>query len=157
MEIDLAQSGFNANLSQNTAVVVNRANEGPGSESSNDLNSGSVGSSGKTSRNVSRLNATDNTNVSSENADTSISEEALQQDIEIAVGEVRDFVQSQQRNLDFSFSPESNQPVVQVTDTETGELIRQIPSEEVLALSDRIRGLQSDVSEAVGVLFSREV
>jgi flagellar protein FlaG len=136
---------------------VNRANEGPGSESSTDSNSGSVGSSDTTSRNVTRLNATDNTNVSSENADTSISEEALQQDIEIAVGEVRDFVQSQQRNLDFSFSPESNQPVVQVTDTETGELIRQIPSEEVLALSDRIRGLQSDVGEAVGVLFSREV
>jgi flagellar protein FlaG len=157
MEIDLAQSGFNANLAQNSSLIVNRVNEELKSESEGSSGRNTDRSADASSRSVSRLNTAESPNVSSENADNIVSEEVASQDIEAAVGEVRDFVQSQRRNLDFSFSPESNQPVVQVTDTETGELIRQIPSEEVLALSDRIRGLQSDVGEAVGVLFSREV
>lgn len=149
MEIDLAQSGFNANLAQNSSLIVNRAAEQQNAENNSEVN--------PSSRSVSRLQSPENANVSADNADNESNEGSSIQDIEVAVGEVRDFVQSQQRNLDFSFNSESNQPVVQVTDTETGELIRQIPSEEVLALSDRIRGLQSDVGEAVGVLFSREV
>lgn len=149
MEIDLAQSGFNANLAQNSSLIVNRVNEQQNAESSSEVNT--------SSRSGTRLQSLENANVSADNADNVNNEEPSIQDIQVAVGEVRDFVQSQRRNLDFSFSSEANQPVVQVTDTETGELIRQIPSEEVLALSDRIRGLQSDVGEAVGVLFSREV
>lgn len=82
---------------------------------------------------------------------------APETEIESAVAEVSEFVQSQRRNLDFTFNEGANRAVVQVTDTDTGELIRQIPSEEVLALSEKIRGLQFDVGEAVGVLFSREV
>ena len=149
MEIDLAQSGFNANLAQNSSLIVNRVNEQQNAEANSQVS--------PSSRSATRLQSPENANVSTDNADNESSEETSTQDIEVAVGEVRDFVQSQRRNLDFSFSSEANQPVVQVTDTETGELIRQIPSEEVLALSDRIRGLQSDVGEAVGVLFSREV
>ncbi|UAA39490.1 flagellar protein FlaG [Paraneptunicella aestuarii] len=82
---------------------------------------------------------------------------APQEDIETAVGEVSEFVQAQNRNLNFSFSEESNRSVVKVTDSETGELIRQIPSEEVLRLSEKIRELQTDVGAAVGVLFNKEV
>lgn len=149
MEIDLAQSGFNANLAQNSSLIVNRVNEQQNAETSSEVNT--------SSRSGTRLQSLENANVSADNADNVNNKEPSIQDIQVAVGEVRDFVQSQRRNLDFSFSSEANQPVVQVTDTETGELIRQIPSEEVLALSDRIRGLQSDVGEAVGVLFSREV
>jgi len=149
MEIDLAQSGFNANLAQSAPPVISRLNERPETEADGEQNS--------PSGSLARLQALESSNVSQENADNINSEEASQQDIEVAVGEVRDFVQSQRRNLDFAFNQDSNQSVVQVTDTETGELIRQIPSEEVLALSDRIKGLQSDVGEAVGVLFSREV
>lgn len=149
MEIDLAQSGFNANLAQIATPVISRLNERTETEADGEQNS--------SNGNLARLQALESSNVSQENADNNSSEEASQQDIEIAVGEVRDFVQSQRRNLDFAFNQDSNQSVVQVTDTETGELIRQIPSEEVLALSDRIKGLQSDLGEAVGVLFSREV
>lgn len=149
MEIDLAQSGFNANLAQNAPPVISRLNEKPETDAESER--------GSANGSLARLQALESSNVSQENADNIISEGASQQDIEVAVGEVRDFVQSQRRNLDFTFNQESNQSIVQVTDNETGELIRQIPSEEVLALSDRIKGLQSDLGEAVGVLFSREV
>ena len=76
--------------------------------------------------------------------------------IENAVAEISDFVQSQNRSLAFSVDEKSQRSVVKVTDTESGEVIRQIPSEEVLALSERIKELQSDVGAAVGVLFNKQ-
>lgn len=98
------------------------------------------------------------TNASNENADTQSNDiEANSSNVESAVGEVSEFVQSQNRNLNFSYNQDSNQSVVKVTDSETGELIRQIPSEEVLRLSERIKDLQSDVGATVGVLFNKEV
>lgn len=98
------------------------------------------------------------TNASNTNADTQdSSDEPAAQEIESAVGEISEFVQAQNRNLNFSYTEESNRSVVKVTDSETGDLIRQIPSEEVLKLSERIRDLQSDVGAAVGVLFNKEV
>jgi flagellar protein FlaG len=77
--------------------------------------------------------------------------------IETAVAEVSDFVQARNRQLDFSIDEKSQRSVVKVTDSESGDVIRQIPSEEVLALSERIRDLQSDVGAAVGVLFNKQV
>lgn len=150
MEIDLAQSGFNANLTQNSQPSVVRRSE--------ELQAESNSVSSDNSRASSRSNFREAPNVSEPQADNrDSSEQASLRDIESAVTEVRDFVQAQRTNLNFSFNDDSNRSVVKVTDSDTGELIRQIPSEEVLALSDRIRGLQSDVGEAVGVLFSREV
>lgn len=41
-------------------------------------------------------------------------------------------------SLQFSVDTETNTPVVRLVDTNTGELIRQIPSEEALAISQSI-------------------
>lgn len=40
--------------------------------------------------------------------------------------------------LEFSVDPDSNKPVIKMVDKETGELIRQIPSDEMLAISHSI-------------------
>ncbi|MCC2615098.1 flagellar protein FlaG [Aestuariibacter halophilus] len=77
--------------------------------------------------------------------------------IESAVAEISEFLQAQNRQLAFSVDEGSQRSVVKVTDSESGEVIRQIPSEEVLELSKRIRDLQSDVGAAVGVLFNKQV
>ncbi|NTS75388.1 flagellar protein FlaG [Catenovulum sp. SM1970] len=74
-----------------------------------------------------------------------------EEDVESALSEVSEFVQQSNRNLNFSFDPDSNQTVIKVTDSESGDVIRQIPSEEVIALAERINKLQSDVGEAVGI------
>lgn len=53
-------------------------------------------------------------------------------------------VKSLQNAVELSLDAKSGQPIVRVVDTETGELIRQIPTEEVLELRralDRIAGL----------------
>ncbi|GAB2689914.1 flagellar protein FlaG [Aliiglaciecola sp. 3_MG-2023] len=76
--------------------------------------------------------------------------------IESAVSEISDFLQTSNRQLSFSVDEKSERQVVKVTDSESGEVIRQIPTEEVLALSERIKDLQSDVGSAVGVLFNKQ-
>ena len=53
-------------------------------------------------------------------------------------------VKALQNSVELSLDSQSGQPIVRVVDTETGELIRQIPTEEVLELRralDRIAGL----------------
>jgi flagellar protein FlaG len=53
---------------------------------------------------------------------------------------------------------DSGKTVIRVVDTESGELIRQIPSKEVLAIASQIREFQEDaVSNSEigqGLLFS---
>lgn len=99
-----------------------------------------------------RSNAQDSSKVIGLKADkVSIDE------IESAVNDVNDFVQSQSRHLNFSFDEASKRSVVKVTDVETGDVIRQLPSDEVLKLAARIQDLQSDVGAAVGVLFNKAV
>ncbi|MBN7818850.1 flagellar protein FlaG [Bowmanella yangjiangensis] len=78
-------------------------------------------------------------------------------DVELAVEQVREFVFSHNRQLSFSVDEDSRRSVIKVTDPESGTVIRQIPSEEVLKLAERIRELQSDVGAAVGVLFNKAV
>ena len=48
-----------------------------------------------------------------------------------------------QRNLDFSVDDSSGQVVVKVIDGESGKLVRQIPSEELLRLSERLEDMRS--------------
>jgi len=53
-------------------------------------------------------------------------------------------VKALQNSVELSLDSKSGQPIVRVVDTETGQLIRQIPTEEVLELRralDRIAGL----------------
>ena len=77
--------------------------------------------------------------------------------IETAVAQLSEFVQTNSRQLNFSVDEGSNKQVVKVTDAETGDIIRQIPSEEVLKLSERLQELQTEVGTAVGLLFSKQV
>lgn len=149
MEIDVTQTNLAASLGLSSQVVRNTvaSEEELRKESETNLNA----KTNQLDANVEKQSADNDTNSS----EVSVSSEL---DLDVAVEEISEFVQSQRRNLDFTFNDEANRSIVKVTDTDTGEVIRQIPSEEVLALSQRIKGLQSDdVGQAVGVLFSREV
>jgi flagellar protein FlaG len=55
--------------------------------------------------------------------------------VESAVSKISDFVQNFQRDLRFSIDKESDRLVVKVLDSETQEVIRQIPSEETLRIA----------------------
>lgn len=60
-----------------------------------------------------------------------------------AVERFKTIVQDLQRNLDFSVDDSSGQVVVKVMDGESGKLIRQIPSEDLLRLSERLEDMRS--------------
>lgn len=60
-----------------------------------------------------------------------------------AVAELRTIVQQVQRNLDFSIDKSTGDVVVKVIDGESGKVVRQFPSEELLRLSERLEDMRS--------------
>ncbi|MGE7991331.1 flagellar protein FlaG [Pseudomonas sp. NPDC089554] len=60
-----------------------------------------------------------------------------------AVKEIQDFVQSLQRNLEFSVDDSTGTWVVKVVARDSGEVIRQIPSETALELARNMQGVNS--------------
>jgi flagellar protein FlaG len=66
--------------------------------------------------------------------------------VEQAVARLNDYVQSLQRDIQFSVDAESRQPVVRVVERGSQELIRQIPSETALRLARSLIEL-SELSE----------
>lgn len=55
-----------------------------------------------------------------------------------AVNDINGHIQNLQRDLQFSIDDDSGQTVIKVIDSESKEVIRQIPPEEVLAMADRM-------------------
>jgi flagellar protein FlaG len=60
---------------------------------------------------------------------------AAARDLEQVVRHLGQYVQSLKRDLQFSVDAASGRTVIRVVDAETGAVIRQIPSEEILALA----------------------
>ncbi|WP_218355169.1 flagellar protein FlaG [Alteromonas lipotrueiana] len=107
-------------------------------------------------QNTTDQKAAQNVQVSAELADKELSEKQ-DANIDVALQEVEDFLQVQNRNLAFSVDDETKRAVVTVTDSQSGDVIRQIPSEEVLQLAERIKDLQQDIGNRVGVLINNQV
>lgn len=70
--------------------------------------------------------------------------------IQEAVSNIQEFVQSVRRDINFAVDDSSGRVVVKVTDTKSGDVIRQIPSEEALKLAESL-------SEARSLLFTAQV
>ena len=66
-----------------------------------------------------------------------------EQPLEEAVSSIQQFVQTVQRNLNFSLDDSTGRVVVKVTDGASGEVIRQIPSEEALRLAESLEQARS--------------
>ena len=60
-------------------------------------------------------------------------------DVKKAVEKINEFVQSQQKYINFSVDKETNSTVIKIFKTETGELLKQFPPEEILALAAKLR------------------
>lgn len=54
------------------------------------------------------------------------------------------------KNLEFSLDPESNRSIMRLVDSETGDVIRQFPSEDAIAISKAIDRMQQ------GMLLKQE-
>lgn len=84
--------------------------------------------------------------LNSSNVQQAEQEQATAQDpqaVEKAVENINDHLQSLGRDLSFSVDNDSGRTIIKVMDSETDEVIRQIPSEEVLNLAQYLQ----DVSD----------
>jgi flagellar protein FlaG len=70
-----------------------------------------------------------------------VSEPSPQQ-VKQAAESINRVVKQSSSNLEFSFDASSRKLVVRMVDTETGELIRQVPSDVVLAIAESIEQYQ---------------
>src|SRR5687768_12469516 len=61
-------------------------------------------------------------------------------EVKQAAKQLETFMQSMNRYLEFRIDQDSGRTVVTVKDTTTGDVIRQIPSEEVLRLAQNLGG-----------------
>lgn len=79
--------------------------------------------------------------VETQNVDVELSQEALEK----VVSQLNAYIQNTQRDVDFSVDDSTGRVVVRVIDSESEEVIRQIPSEEMLAISRHlIESLETD-------------
>lgn len=67
-----------------------------------------------------------------------VSPEQLQEKLSAAVAHMNEYVQSTQRDLQFSLDANSGATVVKVLDRKTQELIRQIPDETFLRIAQSL-------------------
>lgn len=79
-----------------------------------------------------------------------VNSQAVQERVQAAVAQMNEYIQSTQRDLNFTYDPESGETVVKVLDRSTQEVIRQIPDEIFLRLA------QSHNPDEPGQLFSAQ-
>jgi flagellar protein FlaG len=85
-------------------------------------------------------------------ADTDTSKDSHSKDdpeaLKVAVQEIEKFVQSVRRNLEFSIDEASGKVIVKVIASETGEVVRQLPSAEALKIADSLQSAHSLLFDA---------
>lgn len=63
----------------------------------------------------------------------------------------------EQRSLSFMLDETSGRSVIKVMNKETEQVIRQIPSEELLKVAQDIKRLQEEMGQSIGFLVDRQV
>ncbi len=77
-------------------------------------------------------------------AKTPASDTASKEQLREAMNKVSSYMQNVQRNLNFSIDESTGQTVVKVIDAESEEVIRQFPSEEMLALARHLSEMNGE-------------
>ncbi len=84
--------------------------------------------------------------------------EVEEKEIEAVVNNLNEFVQSAQRQLEFFVDQESGKTVVRVIDSDTGDTIRNIPSDEILSMQKHLKEMgermfNSETTGGLSLLF----
>ncbi|MFM5521486.1 flagellar protein FlaG [Aeromonas jandaei] len=92
--------------------------------------------------------------------ETELQQVQSQADVEKQVQNLQEFGKLQGWTVNFSMEQESGQIVIKVMDSDTRSVIRQIPTEELIAIHKRIQALQQGEAGANpkrGLLFDSEI
>ncbi|MCX2691045.1 flagellar protein FlaG [Pseudomonas sp. DCB_CB] len=68
--------------------------------------------------------------------------------VKAAVSQIESFLSSTRRNLEFTTDEESGKIVVRIIVSDTGELVRQLPSEEALRIARSLNDVNSLLFDA---------
>ncbi len=89
-----------------------------------------------------RSNGTGGTEPRAVAATPAVPRQIAAEDLNKAVATLNKAMQQSNQNLEFSVDTDSQKIVVKMVDTSTGQLIRQFPSEQTLAISREIEQFQ---------------
>jgi len=78
-----------------------------------------------------------------------------EQTLDNAVKQLNSYAQSINRNLEFNIDIDNGETVVKVIDSDTDELIRQIPNEETLQISKKLEAKLMNESNEPGLLLTK--
>lgn len=82
-----------------------------------------------------------------------VSQQPSPRQLQNAIDSINRAMRQTSQNLEFSVDPSTKKPVVKMVDTQTGDLIRQFPSEETLAIARSI----DQFLQRQGLLFNQKV
>jgi len=69
-------------------------------------------------------------------------------ELQNVVDNINKALQQSNKNLEFSVDEGSKKPIVRLIDSETGDVIRQFPSDEMLAISKAVGQMQERLQQA---------
>jgi len=74
-----------------------------------------------------------------------------------AMKTISEFINMPVRTVNFTQDDGSERTVIKIFDSESNELIKQFPSEEILSIAQRIIDLQQDISQKTGILLDENI
>lgn len=90
--------------------------------------------------------------------DKQAEDKGLEQSLLDSIDKLETLAQLNSKQFKFHIDEQTKSSVVVVTDKATNEVIRQIPSEEVLELASKIDALQEQIfGQPLGVLFDQKI
>ena len=130
-------------MSEITARSV--ASAGVGSSQLNQPSGSTAGAVGKTNTDAAVVAAAASAEFKPSNVNQVM--QPTRETVARAAEQMQQFVSSMGRNLNFSIDSESGYHIVRVTNPATGELVRQMPSEEMLRLSHSLTQISALVNQ----------
>ena len=98
----------------------------------------------------------DESQISTSNVNSKKSEEDTLE-LEEAIEVVADFMNLSTQSVNFQKDETTDKTVIKVFDTESKELIKQFPSEEVINIARKILELRQDIGSKTGILLDEHV
>jgi len=82
-------------------------------------------------------------------ADIHVDPEKVRQNLELAIDHLNKMMSDANRGLSFSMDQQLGMPVVVVTNSQTGEVVRQIPNEVVVRVAHNLEAFKGMLHNAV--------
>lgn len=105
-----------------------------------------------------RVSSSDNTALkNAQDVQAQKTEKESAKEIEQAFAEISEFMNLYNRNVNFSMDEKSDKTIIKVFDSDSKELIKQFPSEDLVKLAQKIRELRQDVDLKSGIFLDEKV